>query len=214
MDRQLCPLCASSSLAPYYKDNKRSYLGCAHCGLVSVPPRQHLSVEDEKAVYDLHQNAPDDIYYRRFLSRLTEPLLARLSANSQGLDFGCGPGPTLSVMMIEKGHKMALYDIYYHHRPEVLLAEAQYDFVTSTEVVEHLANPRQELDRLWSLIRPGGYLGLMTKLVTNHQSFACWHYKNDPTHINFFAKGSFVYLGHTWGSAPEFIGSDVIIFRK
>ena len=80
--------------------------------------------------------------------------------------------------------------------------------------MEHLANPRQELDRLWSLIRPGGYLGLMTKLVTDQQSFACWHYKNDPTHISFFSVATFNYLAELWNANIEFIGADVIILRK
>ena len=30
--------------------------------------------EEEKRRYDLHENSPDDAHYRRFLSRLLEPL--------------------------------------------------------------------------------------------------------------------------------------------
>ena len=107
---------------------------------------------------------------------------------------------------------MALYDIYYANDPLVL--QTQYDFITSTEVVEHLANPRHELDSLWALIRPGGYLGLMTKLVKDQQSFSTWHYKNDLTHICFFSVATFKYLAEAWGADIEFIGSDVIILYK
>ena len=81
-------------------------------------------------------------------------------------------------------------------------------------MVEHLANPREELDRLWALIRPGGYLGLMTKLVVDQHSFARWHYKNDPTHISFFSVATFNYLAELWEANIEFIGADVIILRK
>jgi hypothetical protein len=179
---------------------------------VFVPAHQQLSQQDEKAAYDFHQNSPDDAGYRHFLSRLSVPLAERLEANSQGLDFGCGPGPTLSVMLEEQGHQVALYDLYYANNPEVLTG--QYDFITSTEVIEHLSQPWIELQRLWGLLKPGGYLGLMTKQTTTHASFANWHYKNDPTHISFFANKTFDYLGQQWGSVPEFIGADVIIFRK
>jgi hypothetical protein len=55
---------------------------------------------------------------------------------------------------------------------------------------------------------------LMTKQVKDRKSFANWHYKNDLTHISFFSEQTFVYLGQQWGSTPEFIGADVIIFRK
>jgi 2-polyprenyl-3-methyl-5-hydroxy-6-metoxy-1,4-benzoquinol methylase len=177
-----------------------------------VPSDQQLDPADEKAVYDLHQNAADDSGYRNFLSRLTAPMGERVKPKSHGLDFGCGPGPTLSVMMEEQGHQMALYDIYYADYPDAL--EQPYDFITSTEVVEHLANPRRELDRLWGLIRPGGYLGLMTKLVVDQHSFASWHYKNDPTHISFFSIATFNYLAELWEANIEFIGADVIILRK
>jgi 2-polyprenyl-3-methyl-5-hydroxy-6-metoxy-1,4-benzoquinol methylase len=179
---------------------------------VFVPSDQQLSPADEKAVYDQHQNTPDDSGYRKFLSRLTAPISERVKPQSRGLDFGCGPGPTLSVMMEEQGHQMALYDIYYADYPQAL--EQQYDFITSTEVVEHLANPRQELEKLWALIRPGGYLGLMTKLVKDRHSFTNWHYKNDPTHISFFSVATFNYLAELWNANIEFIGADVIILRK
>jgi len=34
-----------------------------------------------------------------------------------GLDYGCGPGPTLSVMLREKGFKMADYDPFFKPMP-------------------------------------------------------------------------------------------------
>jgi len=180
--------------------------------LVSVPRQFHLSSEAEKEVYDQHQNSPDDMGYREFLAKLVTPLLARLPNKSCGLDFGSGPGPTLSVMLEDQGHSMNVYDLYYA-RDEAVLGQS-YDFITSTEVVEHLANPKLELERLWSLIEPGGYLGLMTKLVADQKSFSSWHYKNDPTHISFFSKATFNYLARQWGAKVEFIGNDVIIFQK
>ena len=207
-----CPLCSGYFVADYPIDQNRSYLHCSTCSLVFVPSDEQLSPADEKAVYDQHQNTPDDSGYRKFLSRLTVPISERVKPQSRGLDFGCGPGPTLSVMMEEQGHQMALYDIYYADYPQAL--EQQYDFITSTEVVEHLANPRQELEKLWALIRPGGYLGLMTKLVKDRHSFTNWHYKNDPTHISFFSVATFNYLAELWNANIEFIGADVIILRK
>jgi hypothetical protein len=107
---------------------------------------------------------------------------------------------------------MNIYDLYYARDEAVL--EKSYDFITSTEVVEHLACPKAELEHLWSLIDSEGYLGLMTKLVIDQKSFSSWHYKNDPTHICFFSKATFNYLARQWGAKVEFIGNDVIIFQK
>ena len=207
-----CPLCRSVEVLAYHSDKTRSYLHCSQCQLVFVPRQFHLSPENEKAAYDNHQNSPTDSGYRKFLSRLAQPLLAQIAPNSLGLDFGSGPGPTLSLMLEEQGHRVAIYDPYY--APDEAALSRSYDFITSTEVVEHLAAPGFEMEKLWALLKPGGYLAIMTKQVTDRESFGLWHYKNDPTHISFFSNRSFQYLGNKWDSAPAFIGADVIIFRK
>ncbi len=207
-----CPLCQAPDSAPFSADRRRDYLRCRHCLLVFTPPEYHLDRGAEKAHYDLHQNRPDDPGYRQFLNRLAEPLASRLTAGARGLDFGSGPGPTLSLMLAERGFATAIYDPYYAADPSVLTGS--FDFVTATEVVEHLAHPGRELNRLWSLIRPGGWLGLMTKLVLEVDAFARWHYKNDPTHICFFSRETFLWLGRQWGASPEFVGSDVILMQK
>jgi hypothetical protein len=115
-------------------------------------------------------------------------------------------------MLEEQGHSVDLYDLYYADNRQVF--DRQYDFITGTEVVAHLSQPMDELSRLWGLLKPGGYLGLMTKLATDADKFSSWHYKTDPTHISFFSVQSFEYLGEQWGSTPVFIGADVIIFQK
>jgi cyclopropane fatty-acyl-phospholipid synthase-like methyltransferase len=177
-----------------------------------VPPGQYLAEADEKAAYDHHQNSPTDPDYRRFLSRLFLPLQDRLAPNSQGLDFGSGPGPTLSIMFEEIGHTVAIYDYFYAKNPVAL--QQLYDFITATEVVEHLHDPATIFSQLWTLLKPGGYLGLMTKLVRDQVAFAKWHYKNDLTHVCFFSRATFEWLADQWQADLEFFGNDVMLFHK
>ena len=207
-----CPLCNSGDCISFHADRRRTYFRCVDCRFVFVPREYHLSSAAEKAEYDLHENSPADQGYRRFLSRLFEPLSARLEPRSCGLDFGSGPGPTLSVMFEEAGHSMAIYDQFYASDERPLGVE--YDFVTCTEVVEHFRNPREDLDRLWSCVRPGGLLGVMTKLVIDAAAFSNWHYKNDQTHVGFFSPETFQWLAAKWSAELEFIGRDVMIFSK
>jgi SAM-dependent methyltransferase len=166
----------------------------------------------EKAEYDLHTNSPEDAGYRKFLSRLSDPLCDRLPRACRGLDFGCGPGPTLSVMLAEAGHDISLYDPFY--APDTSTLRGQYDFITASEVVEHLQRPGQELTLLWRLLRPGGYLGLMTKLVRDVEAFAGWHYKNDVTHVCFFSTATWQWWSASVGASLEILGDDVILLRK
>lgn len=207
-----CVLCDSEHHYLFHEDDWRIYLRCAICHLVFVPERFHLSPLAEKAEYDLHQNSPFDARYRKFLHRLYEPVVQRIAANSCGLDFGSGPGPTLSVMLEAAGHSMALVDLYYAPNPDAF--DQQYDFVTASEVVEHLRSPKYELERLWSCINPGGLLGIMTKLALDRQAFARWHYKADRTHICFFSKETFAWLARQWNAKLTFAGADVILLEK
>ncbi|WP_226662240.1 class I SAM-dependent methyltransferase [Microbulbifer aggregans] len=210
-DNLSCPLCHGVA-QPYHQDKFRSYNQCANCALVFVPSHFWLSADEEKSYYDLHENSESDAGYRQFLNRCAAPLLGALPPRSVGLDFGCGPAPLLAQMLSDAGHSVSIYDHFYFNDHNVL--ERQYDFVVSTEVVEHLSQPWVELERLWSLIKPGGLLALMTKMVISHERFANWHYIRDPTHIIFFSEPTFHWLADALGAEVEFVAPDVIFLRK
>ena len=207
----LCPLCSSS--ANYYlKDKNRKYFQCQNCRLVFVRSNNFLSAKEEKSRYDLHQNSPNDMGYRKFLSRMLSPMTSRLPVGSLGLDFGCGPGSTLSIMFEEAGYPMKIYDKFYATDTSVL--QIKYNFVTVTEVLEHLQDSKNTLIKIWNLVKPGGYLGIMTKLVIGPKEFATWHYKNDDTHICFYSKETFNWLAKKWKTKAVYVDKDVIFFHK
>ena len=212
INNQNCPLCKITDISKFYQDRYRKYFRCRECNLVFVPSENFLSVEEEKARYDFHQNSPDDQRYRQFLNRIFVPMQEFLEPESHGLDFGSGPGPTLSVMFEDAGHSMFIYDYFYARDLSVL--ERQYDFITATEVLEHLRSPKKELDRLWTCLKPGGKLGIMTKLLSVSEIFARWHYKNDLTHVCFFSRSTFEWLASQWKAELIFTDKDVMIFHK
>ncbi|MCA8993443.1 MAG: class I SAM-dependent methyltransferase [Planctomycetaceae bacterium] len=208
---QTCPLCFAVGVNEFFED-WRTYLQCSRCRLVFVPPRDHVSHSGEKLHYDRHENSPHDDAYRNFLSRMFDPMQERLASGGWGLDFGAGPGPTLSKMFAEAGHTMQMFDPFYAPNHSVFLQ--QYDFITATEVFEHLRRPRYELERLWRCLRPGGILGLMTKRVLDQDAFSTWHYKQDPTHICFAAEQTFEWLAELWNAELIVAGDDVVLLQK
>ncbi len=209
---EICPLCGAGFPRLYHTDATREYLACQRCALVYVPAHFHLTPELEKAEYDLHQNDPADSRYRTFLARLYEPMLQHLKLPASGLDFGCGPGPALAEMFKESGFNMNLFDPYYF--PDRSVLTDKYDFITCTEVLEHLAKPAKEMHRLFAMLRLGGMLGIMTKLVLGREAFKNWHYIHDPTHIAFYSKATFEWIASRYHVDLEFVGSDVILMWK
>ncbi len=211
-DGTACPLCTGHA-ATFCADRLRSYFRCPHCELVFADPRSHLSSERERAEYDLHENDPGDERYRAFLSRLAGPLLTRLQPGMQGLDYGCGPGPTLSVMLREHGMAVDDYDPLY--APDGGLLRSEYDFVTATEVVEHFCSPAVAWRQLASLVRSGGWLGIMTLLApVDAESFVRWWYKNDPTHVSFYTVNTFDWLAESLGFSVERLDERVLLMQR
>ena len=190
----------------------RDYWRCGACEARYLDTRQLPGPEEERAHYLLHENDPADPGYRNFLSRFAEPLVEKLDTGMSGLDYGCGPGPALAAMLSEAGHHMALYDPFFHSNPEPL---AQiYDFITCTETAEHFHHAADEFDRLDAMLRPGGWLGVMTCFQTDDALFANWHYRKDPTHVVFYREATFKKIAAKRGWSCEVPAKDVVLMRK
>lgn len=174
------------------------YWRCQHCEATFVDPSQLPDRSVEHAQYRLHCNEVEDKGYRKFLMRMASPLLERLPAGLSGLDYGCGPGPALAAMLTEAGHRMAVYDPLFFDDPTLL--NGRYDFITCTEVVEHFHHPFDEFARLDRLLKPGGWLAVMTMFQTDDTAFAHWHYRRDPTHVVFYRETTFRNIAkrHHW----------------
>lgn len=208
-----CTLCHSVA-TEFTRDKQRSYFECSECELIFADPQAKIAEMSEKGIYDLHQNDPSDNGYRRFLMLITEPLLERVHAGAEGLDFGCGPGPTLNLMLEEAGIRMALYDIFYY--PDKTPLQRRYDLVTCTEVVEHFNAPATSWPILVSLLKERAWLAVMTSLFTREtpEAFLVWQYKNDPTHVSFYTPKTMQWLANHFGLECEIVSQRVIFFRK
>ncbi|MEX1220762.1 MAG: class I SAM-dependent methyltransferase [Idiomarina sp.] len=212
-----CPLCQTAEPQLFYVQPKppnegREYWQCGHCEVIFVPAEFQLDAAAEKAVYDQHQNDPSDAGYRAFLSQTLTPLVERLPAGAEGLDFGSGPGPTLSLMLEEAGFSCSNYDIYYANDPARLTRT--YDFVTCTEVAEHLAQPQQVIEQLVGLLRPAGVLAIMTRSLETATDFATWGYRQDSTHITFYGNKAFAWIAQHWQLKVLFQDQRTVIFQR
>lgn len=207
-----CPVCRTGETEAFVSVHGRDYRRCPVCEARFLVPSQRPTLAQEYAYYIQHENDSHDPGYRKFLFKLAGPLMARLGRPSRGLDYGCGPGPALAAMLREAGHAVALYDPFFHPDPAPL--NCTYDFLTCTEAVEHFHEPAAEFDRLRALVRPGGWLALMTCFQNDDARFADWHYRRDPTHVVFYREATFHWLAARWGWPCGVPVKDVVLMQR
>lgn len=186
---------------------------CPNCRLIFKNPEDFLSAKAESLRYSSHQNISTDQGYLDFLGKLVLPLKLFLPKKFKSLDFGCGPGPTLSLILEPLGGETFNYDPYFFSDDSLLINKG-YDVVTSTEVVEHFKTPQADWELLVSQLKRGGVLAVMTQMYSKEIDFKKWWYKNDPTHIVFYQKQTFNYLADLY--KMEILYNDnksVIIFK-
>lgn len=207
-----CPLCRASTLAPFAEVRGRRYFRCGTCAITILDPAQLPAPAEERAEYALHRNDPDDPGYRRFLAQAIDPLLERLAPGAEGLDFGCGPGPAVAAMLGGRGFAVRNYDPLFD--PDTAALDRRYDFVTCTEVAEHFHDPAAGFAQLDRLLRPGGWLALMTGVLRDDAAFAGWSYIREASHVAFYRPETLAWIAGRFGWALEMAGRNVALFRK
>jgi SAM-dependent methyltransferase len=186
----------------------------------------HLSPEEEYKRYLLHQNDSSNTGYVKFLTVAVDCLKTHLGnlhpALTRVLDYGSGPGPVLVQLLNREGFMAIGYDPNFGERstPDCMVTDSLtglglFDAVVSTEVVEHFRAPREEWGKMVSLIRPGGFLVVVTSLVVPGIDLSAWYYANDPTHIAFYSELTLSHIGKQWGlSIVETNGHNRVVMRK
>lgn len=207
-----CPVCLARRVRFLQGAGGRIYWRCRVCQATFLDPSQLPGPEEELKQYLLHENDPDDPRYRKFLSKVCAPLLNRLPPRCVGLDFGCGPGPALAKMLNEAGHDMHLYDPFFAPDPAAL--KRSYDFITCTEVAEHLHHPAAAFASLDKLLQPGGWLAVMTSFQTDDARFGNWHYRQEPSHVVFYRGETFRHLAKQFDWTCEIPATNVALMQK
>ena len=205
-----CPLCQTAEPSAFHVGVRGAFLRCATCALVFLDPAHWPSLDAEIGRYELHENETGDPGYEDFLSRLADPVIARMPLGARGLDYGSGDADTLATMLTRSGRPTAAYDPAF--RPGGDALSRRYDFIVCSEVLEHVHEPRALFTRFTRLVRPGGIIGIMTGLYDAVPSFADWWYIRDTTHVCFYSKATMAWVARELGWRVEFPAPNVGIF--
>ncbi len=207
----VCPLCHYGNISLKI-DDECKYFECNKCMLIFADKNAHLSFDEEFSRYKLHNNHTNDLGYRNFLLKLVNPMLNYVDFKRRGLDFGCGPSTLLSNIFKEKGIDVYNYDPFFYPQKELL--DQKYDFITSSEVVEHFFYPSYDWSLMINILNDGGYLGIMTQLIPDNQEFYSWWYRKDPTHVSFYSKKTMKFIADKFHLKIIEQESSITIFKK
>jgi 2-polyprenyl-3-methyl-5-hydroxy-6-metoxy-1,4-benzoquinol methylase len=138
-----------------------------------------LEPEEEKRRYHLHENHIEDQRYVDFLTPTLNEIKKRVTPPARGLDYGSGPSPVLAELLKRENYEAVPYDPFFS--PVDLSQEELFDFVVSTEVVEHLYFPGEEFKKIFGVLKPEGHLVIRTEFYRENKELEKWHYVRDPS---------------------------------
>ena len=194
-----CKIC--STVATSFDDLQLSkkFYHCPACELIFLDKKYFVDNADEKKQYDHHNNNAQNSGYVTMFENYLDFFWDDIKDNAKtALDFGSGPGPVLYEILEKRGLETEFYDKFY--QPKKVYEGKKYDLITSTEVFEHLDNPKEILQLLAQHLNDNGVIALMSLFHTNEQKdFLKWWYRRDPTHITFFTPKSIEFMANECG---------------
>ncbi|MBN2652033.1 MAG: class I SAM-dependent methyltransferase [Spirochaetales bacterium] len=203
-----CPLCFSEK-----KSNiPNNYYLCSECSAIYKDKNFYLTLDDEQARYEEHNNDVEDLGYQKFVSPIVDHILERFTSEDVGLDFGSGTGPVTSKLLLDQGYNILQYDPFFANNPELL--EQSYNYIASCEVIEHFHHPHAEFQKLFSMLKSGGELVCMTHLYDGKVKFEEWYYPKDPTHVFIYQERTIEYIVKKFGFSSFFIDNRLIVLKK
>lgn len=193
---EVCPLCYNQSFQPEVQGPKGRYFYlCDDCNLVFEERSNLPDLNEEKERYLEHENSIHQEGYVKHLNQAIKPALPYINTDYRGLDYGCGPVPTLNRLLEREGYYCEFYDpIFFPEYPQ-----GNYDFIFATECFEHFFRPGDEMLKLSGLLKPGGVLAVMTQLWADTGNFKDWGYAHDPTHVAFYHNNTFQFIAENFG---------------
>lgn len=191
------------------------YYKCSQCSCIFEDERFYLDLKEEKSRYDMHENDVDDVRYQNFVAPVVSQVKKNYKPSSLGLDFGAGTGPVITKLLQDENYHLECYDPFYHNT--IKLNNENYDYIVCCEVMEHFHQPLKEFKWMRSLLKPSGHFFGKTKMISDDftvDEFRQFGYKNDPTHVCFYAPKTLETIKQIVGFSDVYLADDIIVFTK
>ncbi len=211
MSSLTCKICESETLTSSETEDLRIFRHCSNCVFSFIDPQFLLTRDEEKSRYDFHENSIENEGYVTMFENFIAFAVSPFENVKTVLDYGSGPGPVLAELLKRKDYEVDIYDPYYS--PES--PSKKYDLITSTEVFEHFNEPLESINKVVKLLKPSGYLSIMTCFNPGPEDFNGWWYKNDDTHVSFYSVKTFEFLAQRFNlELIKHNDKNIIVLKK
>lgn len=211
-----CPICGGEADALHDLQHTQTWrCRSPHCAHAFAAPQLDDAALGEayRAHYYPDEGAP--VRFEDTPSEILEELVAALAAtlgnrpDARLLDFGCGRGALAGVAMERGFHAVGVEAdsgarAIASRRSELAVFEdlarlhdaepaARFDAIVLWQVIEHLREPRYELEKLRDLLLPEGLLVIATpnaECLKARLARGAWENFANPTHLHYFSERS------------------------
>lgn len=207
-----CPLCKSKTQSFSHPKKDMLFYRCPQCELIIKDKKHFIDLNDEKKRYETHNNSIDDKRYVNFLQTFIDYAITPFLSSGMLIDYGSGPVPVMQALLTRQGYTVDIYDPFF----QPIMPDLVYDMLIATEVLEHIHDPIKSLQEIDQLVKPHGYIALMTLFQPKDEAlFFDWFYIRDETHVVFYTPQTCQVIAHmmSW-ELIKHNDNRMVIFRK
>jgi 2-polyprenyl-3-methyl-5-hydroxy-6-metoxy-1,4-benzoquinol methylase len=212
----ICSICAGAQSTPYVTQHGYDYVACRGCGFVYLDPMP--DPESLSRIYNEDEGAVGVGRYPKARSRMRRAMLRALRLapyffRRDAVDVGCGGGFVVEAMR-RLGARATGIDIsvpsiayardafpratFHHEDFETFAARGQqFDFLHSSEVIEHIGDVNGYMRFLAAIARPGARLFVTTPDIGHAvvpADVTAWDMLSPPRHVHFFNEATLTAL--------------------
>lgn len=203
---RLCPACGGAEAEGVGSKDRFPMLRCRACRTLYVAA---LPGAGDTEDYDSYYGE-ENLAVPEFIDRRLDEIVAGFEPYRRGgrlLDVGCGAGTFLraaarggwEAIGVEvsapaaEHNRAAGFEVFNGELAEARYPEGHFDVVLASEVLEHVAEPREMLREILRVMRPGGLLWATTP---NGRGFSAralglgWSAVSPPEHLHLFSRGA------------------------
>jgi SAM-dependent methyltransferase len=182
---------------------------CLECGLAYLPEVPSTEALYSKHYYGRRSGISNWVFepFNRFWTRRKARRLLALESGRRWLDYGCGRGDLLDALAAQGCQTWGVETQSDHvarlaeeskgriraSLSDLAIADGELDGVTFYHVLEHLENPRDALQTLRRLARPGAvlFVAVPNWLALERRLFHDrWFHFDVPRHIQHFSSNT------------------------